>query len=443
LFFPFFSFFATVGVFILGFWFLGFAILAIKNKEININLLIGFIVLCVGFVLVDLRNFYVLFVLKTELNRSIFSFSPSIKQFFRHWFSYGMNGYYHASSFQRLIIIPVAFIVSFFALLALINRIAKMPGKLTTRIKIAIAETDKTVKQLFIIELAIVALCIIAAFHDSYIIAGFIENVIPLLKGFNWGRVWIFNRVLWYIVFAYCIRIILYIEILHFDITHFNFGKFSIIIPNIFFRICVGWLIVLQFGYILLSPVEYNDQVKTWFNEIFIKNGIAEKLFPNRTFNSFVSYKDFYFIDLFDKIKEDISYSHEKVVSFGYHPSILWYNGFNTIDGYMNSYPLDYMRKFRTLIAPELEKNQWAREYFDSWGGRMYLYNSELGYSPIKNKQTTPVNLNIDMDVFKNIFNGVYILSRAEISNSDDLGLVLVNHYWDKNSIYTIYLYKS
>ena len=118
------------------------------------------------------------------------------------------------------------------------------------------------------------------------------------------------------------------------------------------------------------------------------------------------------------------------------------YNGFNCIDGYNSAYPLSYMQKFRTLIAPELEVNEWAREYYDGWGGRMYLFNSELGYGPTRDKDTLPVNLNIDMEVFRNDFDGVYILSRAEISNSDALGLDLVRRYYDEESIYTIYLYQ-
>jgi hypothetical protein len=56
----------------------------------------------------------------------------------------------------------------------------------------------------------------------------------------------------------------------------------------------------------------------------------------------------------------------------------------------------------------------------------MYLYNSELDFQPTRNKNTSPVKLNIDMDVFRDTFNGTYILSQVEISNSDTLGLVLV-----------------
>jgi hypothetical protein len=192
--------------------------------------------------------------------------------------------------------------------------------------------------------------------------------------------------------------------------------------------------------YVLASPVLYNDSVKTWFNELFIKTGIAGK-FTSRSFDSFISYKEFYAEDLFDTIKEDIGYSDERVVAFGYHPAVLMYNGFNCIDGYNNAYPLSYMQKFRRLIAPELEINKTAREYYDSWGGRMYLYSSELSYEPTRNKATTPVKLNIDMNVFKEDFNGRYILARAEISNADELGLSLVKKYDNEQGIYTIYVY--
>jgi hypothetical protein len=119
------------------------------------------------------------------------------------------------------------------------------------------------------------------------------------------------------------------------------------------------------------------------------------------------------------------------------------YNGFNCIDGYNSSYPLNYMQKFRTLIAPELEINQKDSEYYDSWGGRMYLYNSELSDEPTRDKNTLPVKLNIDMDVLRDDFDGKYILSRAEISNSDALELELIKQYYDEKSIYTIYLYKT
>jgi hypothetical protein len=46
------------------------------------------------------------------------------------------------------------------------------------------------------------------------------------------------------------------------------------------------------------------------------------------------------------------------------------------------------------------------------------------------------------MDVFKNDFNGKYILSRAEILNVSELGLNFKKKYYSEASIYSIYLYE-
>ena len=355
LFYPFVSTFTMTGIFILSFWFLGLVILGIRNKKINLNLLAGFFLLCVGYILVDLRLFYVMFVLKTPLNRAIYYTKYSvdiitqIKTFFHWLIVYGVNGHYHAASFQRKIIIPFVFIVSLFCLIILIRRIKKQPGTITARITAALAETNIIVKQLFLIEFIVLFFCYIAALYESGLMAGFIKTFISLLNGFNCGRVWIFNRVLWYVIFVLCLQLILKINIA-------DFAK-KVKLPLFLPRLCVWVLVFLQFGYIALTPVHYNDQVKTWFNEMVIKTGIAKKMLPDRKFNSFISYKEFFAKDLFEKIKNDISYFGEMVVAFGYHPSVLMYNGFTCIDGYNNAYPLSYMRKFRTLIAPELEIN--------------------------------------------------------------------------------------
>jgi len=446
LFYPFFSSFSITGIFILGFWLIGFFVIWIKTKKININLLVGFILLFIGYLIVDLRLFYVMFILRTPLNRSIFNIHPvgiiaQLKMFLSALKEYGLHGYYHASSFQRKIIIPFACIVSLIYLIKMIQKIMNQTGKIIAKIKKTVLESSKHGKMLFILEFTVIFFSVIAAFYDSGLMDNFIKNFIPALVGFNWGRVWIFNRVLWYVIFALCLQFVLEIKEINIKINFHNFIE-EINFSSIFSRLIVWFIICIQLLYISFTPTYYNDQIKTWFNEIVIKTGIAKRVMPNKKFNTFISYKEFFAVDLFEKIKKDIAYSDERVVAFGYHPSVLMYNGFNCIDGYNNAYPLSYMRKFRTLIAPEFENNQRDREYYDMWGGRMYLYNSEMDFHPTRNKNTSPVKLNIDMEVFKNDFNGKYILSRAEISNNESLGLQLKNIYFDEKSIYTIYLYQ-
>jgi hypothetical protein len=437
-FYPFFSNFTYSGIFLLGLWFVGSIIITIKKRQINLNLFISFIMLCIGYILVDLRLFYVMFILKTPLNRTIRTINNEFLSILK---SYCINGYYHAASFQKKIIIPLALLVTVFCFINLIRKIQKKSGKMIIKIKTTLAESSNYVKQLFILEFIVFVFYIIAALHDSGLLNNFVMKHISILSGFNWGRVWIFNRVLWYIIFALCLQLIYGIKLI-FSKNNNNNLSWKVYFSSFLPKIIVWILIFIQLLYISLTPVSYNDQIKTWFNEIVLKTGVAKKIMPNKKFNTFISYKEFFTKDLFEKIKKDINYSDEKVVAFGYHPSVLMYNGFNCIDGYNNAYPLSYMMRFRTLIAPELEINQKYRNYYDRWGGRMYLYNSELSYQPTRNKNTSPVKLNIDMEVFKNDFNGKYILSRAEISNSDTLGLKLRNLYYDEKSIYTIYLYQ-
>jgi hypothetical protein len=444
LFYPFFSYFATIGFFILGLWFAGTVIVCIKNKKPNPDLIVGFIMLSAGYILTDLRLFYTMFILKTPLNRSIFSFYPDetaeeLKAFPGLLKEYFADGYYHAASMQRKIILPFAKLVSVLLLPYLgsliISKIKK--GKTET------AKTNNKIMLLFIIEAAVFVFSAAGALHDSGLLNGFVRSVIPVLAGFNWGRLWIFNRVLWTVIFALCLSLLMSVKNVA---VSFDSGVKKIILPQIFLGITILALLFLQYAYIMRAPTLYNDSFKTWYNELVIKTGLAGKIpggNPEEFASNNFSYKEFFSEDLFGAIKEDIGYNNEMVAAFGYHPSVLMYNGFNCIDGYNNLYPLDYMLKFRTLIAPEFETNITDRDYYDSWGGRMYLYNANLTTVPTRNKNVAPVELHIDANIFRDVFNGKYILSRAEISNANELGLSFVKRYENKNSLYTIHLYKT
>ena len=93
------------------------------------------------------------------------------------------------------------------------------------------------------------------------------------------------------------------------------------------------------------------------------------------------SFKQFYATAQFQEIEQYIGkpQSSYRVASIGIHPSIAQYNGFYTLDTYNNFYPLAYKHQFRKIIASELDKNPTLKKYFDTWGGRCYIFVSELG----------------------------------------------------------------
>ena len=129
-------------------------------------------------------------------------------------------------------------------------------------------------------------------------------------------------------------------------------------------------------------------------------------------------------------------------MAYGMHPAVIEYNGIATLDGYHSFYPERYKRKFRRLIAPDLDLDEPNRKYFDYWGGRAYLFSNEINYQPVRDMGIDSARLNIAPDVFREM-GGVYIFSRVAISNATELGLKSAGIYMDKESPYTIYVYKA
>ncbi|WP_059173630.1 DUF6044 family protein [Bacillus sp. FJAT-27445] len=158
------------------------------------------------------------------------------------------------------------------------------------------------------------------------------------------------------------------------------------------------------------------------------------------------TFRQFYAEKQFAGIGRHIGLPKEnyRVASIGIHPAIAQYNGFYTLDSYNNFYPLSYKHEFRKIIAKELEKNSVIREYFDEWGGRCYIFTSELGkrYMFKKSSKASLHNLELDTVQFKKM-GGTHIFSAVPIINAAENGLLLERTFDSKESAWTIYLYKA
>ncbi len=157
------------------------------------------------------------------------------------------------------------------------------------------------------------------------------------------------------------------------------------------------------------------------------------------------SFKQFYATSQFNEIDQYIgaSKSSYRVASIGIHPAIAQYNGFYTLDTYNNFYPLEYKHQFRKIIAAELDKNATLKKYFDTWGGRCYIFVAELGkkYEYRKNSKKKIENLDLNTEVFKEM-GGKYIFSAVPIVNAKSNGLLFKKAFDDKDSAWRIYLYE-
>lgn len=157
------------------------------------------------------------------------------------------------------------------------------------------------------------------------------------------------------------------------------------------------------------------------------------------------SFGQFYAADEFTEIKKFIGkpVKDYRVVSIGLHPAIAQYNGMYTLDTYNNFYPLSYKHQFREIIAPELNKSKGLKSYFDEWGGRCYLFSSELGENYLFSKNSHKVihHLDINVSALKRL-GGNYILSAVPIENYKDIHLDFLKTFETKEAYYRIYLYK-
>jgi len=173
-------------------------------------------------------------------------------------------------------------------------------------------------------------------------------------------------------------------------------------------------------------------------------NGLAERRAGGLSFSAYYS------APLFAEIHAHIARPLEtvRVVSLGLTPGIALYNGFWVLDGFVNDYPLEYKRRFRRVIARELEKDPLLEKLFDDWGGHVDLFSSELGkvsgYSRrvyTKHAQRRAVDrLEIDVSALREL-GADYVISAVEIRNNAALGLGFERRFERADSPWEIFLY--
>ena len=230
-----------------------------------------------------------------------------------------------------------------------------------------------------------------------------IKNSIHILQTLNLSRYHFLSPLIWYILFALSIKYI---------IENTNFKYKHLILLSI-----ISMQIIFLFS--------KSDFIKTYKIE-------------------HVTYKEFYAEKLFSDID---SYIHTnkrnyKVVSIGIHPLIARYNGFNTADGYLANYSLDYKHKFRHIIEKELEKNKLLKKSFDNWGNRCYLFSNDVGYNFVRKKNKVyPINLDLNVTALREL-EVDYVFSSYNIQNYRDNGFEFIKKFEDQESAWDIYLYK-
>ena len=204
-----------------------------------------------------------------------------------------MNPAFHEQDCHSYIILPVTLIA-----LVIVN-VRYIRGK----------KKDMILKDpLNIIFIMILINSLIYGLYFYKPVYGLVEKLIPQLEGFNFGRTSFLNPCLWYL------------ELLIICIKLYRFNKLkSVRWANI--AACAALLVTM------FMPQMYNDFYYTAYNQ-------AYRLIKHKD-TSYLNYNEFYSKELFEEIKKDLDYKGEWSAAFGFHPGILDYNGFSTLDGYL------------------------------------------------------------------------------------------------------------
>jgi len=289
-------------------------------------------------------------------------------------------GHTHVMTLHTLVIVPISFIV-----------IWKI-------FKLQIWQKEKQFVYLFILNI------LLSIWYAFWFYTGWepLKQKISLLNTFNFARFHFLRPLIIYLMFAV--------------------GSY------ILWRLGKKWRIIVKVGLILQILVMFGANPEVYYR-----------------FFEDPSFKQFYAVHQFNEIADYIGKpkSSYRIVSIGIHPAIAQYNGFYTLDTYNNFYPLTYKNEFRKIISKELDKNAALKDYFDNWGGRCYIFVSELGknYDYEKNSKTVIQHLQLNTKVLKGM-GGQYIFSAVPIRNAKENNLLFLKVFNDNESAWKIYLYK-
>ena len=159
----------------------------------------------------------------------------------------------------------------------------------------------------------------------------------------------------------------------------------------------------------------------------------------------YITWESYYADDLMTQIEKAIGREMQdyKIAHLGISPAPALMHGFYTVDGYSNNYPLAYKHAFRQVIEGELDKAPETAAYFDTWGSRCYLFNSQTGTYWMMKKGSGVVYQDLDFNM--NALSSLgceYILSGGEIVDPEDMGIELMDYFETEKAYWGIWLYK-
>jgi len=381
--FPFYSSLILSGLFmmVLMAGYLGFNFLKKERKVAYGAGILSLVILTIGYILVDYRLFLDILKIGTPAgfipHRVEFMQGNTFAECLIAAKNSFLGGQNHFPSFHTYLILPL---VLFYLIYGFIKQ-----------------------KKLITFIFYLVILGIISVIDGFWNFVGFetLKDKLPILKAIQLDRFYSLYPILW-------------------------FSVFMLIIRELSIKIAIA-LACIQVVIVFFSNQLVEDYIK--------------KVIHTR---DYVSYREFYAEDLFSKVKTILKQDknrNKRVGMVGLHPAVAQYNQIPTIDGYVVLYSLDYKHQIQSIIQPELNQNEFIKNYFEQWGSRCYLFDNEAviaGDGILKKQKCCTEKLDYNFEKLKQLKCG-YILSAVEV-NHPSVHLKLLSKVEDTN--WRVWIYK-
>ena len=386
------------GYALLGLWAV-YLLYRLIKKSLNPFEISGFVGMIILYVIINISLFKENLFGSGEVGHRIefinhsTPFWQSLKEVF-------LGGSMHAESFHVYLIVPIIVLL----VAGIIQNARKKLG-------------DKQVKLLVIslIEfVTIILICLLFAFWNCEAVTAFKNSQTGILRNFQLDRFYWLLPGMWYSLFALSAAIHLR------DTDKFNIFRYLIIAA-------------------VLIPtallVKNNSNLYMEINQKNNGSGVT----------GYITWEAYYSSNVYKEIDKAIGKPLDsyRVAHIGMSPAPALMYGFYTVDGYANSYPLSYKHKFREIMAEELVLSPAAAEYFDTWGSRCYLYNSQSGTSYMNGKGSDVKyeGLKYNYELLKDM-GCEYLFSCGEIIDANDENLKLLGVFSEDTAYWKIWVYE-
>jgi len=255
-------------------------------------------------------------------------------------------------------------------------------------------------KNLISLAFFIILIFTVSLFINSFLKNIFFSNFLNFLQGFNFQRI---DRVLPLIISILVVYNLNLLNNSSFKKIIYFLSIFTVIIIQISIPTKEVGKLFLKNNLKENKYIELKKNVKN--NNSYIK--LAKLLLDGNNYktsmfsynlNSTNTFDNYYRFEEYSFIKSVVK--QERVISVGLDPFIAVMSDIKVIDGYHTIYSMDYKKRFREIIADELEANDFLRKYYDNWGNRVYAFFTDSNKLLINFKAAKSVGANYVISAF-------------------------------------------